>query len=64
MTDAQLGAAVRALCALRSQRWENLHQRGPMTQDQYADVWVCDDLDFDRLTGGTAEHRRYGLEVA
>ena len=61
MTNTRLALTVRAMSALRDRRWENLHQRGPMTEDQYADVWVCGDLDFDRLIGSTAGHRRYGL---
>lgn len=61
MTDARLALTNRALSALHDLRRENLHRRGPMTRDQYADVWVCGNLDYDRLTGGVAQHRRYGL---
>lgn len=54
--------AARATIALRRRRIEDLRDaHGPLTRDQYCDLYVAEDLDYDRLVGADLYHRRYGL---
>lgn len=59
--------AVRAAVLVSEARRSTLKEKAAdrrLTEDQWADLYVMQDLDVDRLTGTTVGHRLNGLEVS